>query len=111
MKLINDLLGENKGGIYENAIANIIVFNNKELFYYKPNENSSEDVDFVFESENNIKLIEVKSSNSKALTLQKSVTEKSIAIKTNNGNIGFINNIFTMPWYIFSLFFQEINNL
>jgi predicted AAA+ superfamily ATPase len=94
---INDLLGENKGGIFENAICTIIAKNNYQSYYYKPYENSSEDVEFVLESSTNIKLLEVKAANSKAKTLQNSMNNKTYNIKLINGNIGFNDKVLSIP--------------
>jgi predicted AAA+ superfamily ATPase len=87
---------ENKGGIFENAIANIVSKNNRKLFYYKPYKSSSKDIEIVIESIRNIKLIEVKASNSRAKTLVNSINNKSYDIKLTNANIALNNNNLTL---------------
>ncbi|GHU50637.1 hypothetical protein FACS189459_4880 [Bacilli bacterium] len=97
LKFLMNNIGESKGGFFENAIANIVVKNNKGVYYYKPYENSSEDIEIVFDSKQNIKLVEVKSSNSKAKTLNNSINKHTYGIKVTNTNIGYFNNILTIP--------------
>lgn len=70
-KLLNDKLSANLGYLYENAIAQILVANGKELFYHTwLNETSKHnyEIDFLITEKNKICPIEVKSSGYKAHT-------------------------------------------
>jgi len=65
-KLLSDKLEANLGYLYENAIAQIIKANNRELYYHTWSEDGkthSYEVDFIVSNENKIIPIEVKSSN------------------------------------------------
>lgn len=68
-KLLNDKLSANLGYLYENAIAQILVANGKELYYHTwLNESSKHnyEIDFLITEKNKICPIEVKSSGYKA---------------------------------------------
>ena len=70
-KLLNDKLSANLGYLYENVIAQALVANGHELFYYSwKNETSKHnyEVDFLITCKNKICPIEVKSSGYKAHT-------------------------------------------
>lgn len=70
-KLLNDKLSANLGYLYENAIAQILVANGKELFYHTwLNEKSKHnyEIDFLITDRNKICPIEVKSSGYKTHT-------------------------------------------
>ena len=65
-KLLSDKLEANLGYLYENALAQIIKANNRELYYHMWNEsekNRCYEVDFIVSDGNKIIPIEVKSSN------------------------------------------------
>lgn len=67
-KLLNDKLSTNLGYLYENAVAQALVANGNELFYYTwLNESSRHnyEVDFLISRRNKICPIEVKSSGYK----------------------------------------------
>ena len=65
-KLLSDKLEANLGYLYENAIAQIIKANNRELYYHtwlEEGKSHSYEIDFLVSNENKIIPIEVKSSN------------------------------------------------
>ena len=65
-KLLSDKLEANLGYLYENAIAQIIKSNNRELFFHHWRDGGkvhSYEVDFIISDKNKIIPIEVKSSN------------------------------------------------
>ena len=65
-KLLSDKLEANLGYLYENAIAQIIKSNNRELYFHHWKENGkthSYEIDFIISDKNKIGPIEVKSSN------------------------------------------------
>lgn len=65
-KLLNDKLSVNLGYLYENVVAQTLVANGKQLFYYTFFNESSRrnyEIDFLFSQKNKICPIEVKSSN------------------------------------------------
>lgn len=91
------------GAIYENIIAEAFVKNNKELYYY--NKNSETEIDFVTKVDNELTLIEVKANNGSTKSLRDILEKKNKyqvnkAIKLVNGNIGFNDEIYTIPHYL-----------
>ena len=65
-KLLNDKLDANLGYLFENAIAQIIKSNDRELYYHHWKDNNkthSYEIDFLITNGNKIVPIEVKSSN------------------------------------------------
>lgn len=76
-KLLSDKLDANLGYLYENAIAQVIQSNDRELFYHTWKESKQThpyEVDFLITDGNKIIPIEVKSSN---INNHKSITEFS----------------------------------
>ncbi len=68
-KLLNDKLDANLGYLYENALAQIIKSNGRDLFYhywYEKNNKHPYEVDFLISDKNKIIPIEVKSGNTKS---------------------------------------------
>ena len=64
--MLSDKLEANLGYLYENAIAQIIKANNRELYYHtwlEEGKSHSYEIDFLVSNENKIIPIEVKSSN------------------------------------------------
>lgn len=68
-KLLSDKLSTNLGYVYENVVAQMLVANGNELFYYTfPAENNSNhnyEIDFLLARKNKICPVEVKSSGYK----------------------------------------------
>ncbi len=67
-KLLSDKLEANLGYLYENALAQIIKSNGRDLFYhywYEKNDKHPYEIDFLISSKNKIIPIEVKSGNIK----------------------------------------------
>ena len=65
-KLLSDKLEANLGYVYENAVAQMLVAKENNLFYYTMGNNSSNhlyEIDFLISTENKICPIEVKSGN------------------------------------------------
>ncbi len=91
-----------KGYIYENMIADAFAKNSIPLFYY----NNKYEIDFLTQFNFKICPIEVKAKdgNSKSLkTLMNHTTygkEIIFAIKIKQGNIGFNNNVLTIPHFL-----------
>ncbi len=68
-KLLSDKLDANLGYLYENALAQIIKSNGRDLFYYSWYEKNNKhpyEVDFLISDKNKIIPIEVKSGNIKS---------------------------------------------
>lgn len=91
------------GAIYENIIAEAFIKNNKNLYYY--NKNSETEIDFVTRINNELTLIEVKANNGSTKSLRDILNKKdkyhvNSAIKLINGNIGYKDQIYTIPYYL-----------
>ena len=70
-KLLNDKLSTNLGYLYENAVAQILIANGHDLFYYtfkNLEQKRNYEIDFIIPKKNKICPIEVKSSNYKKHT-------------------------------------------
>ena len=92
-----------KGAIYENLFADYLIKNGKPLYYFT--RESSLEIDFVMNYEREITLIEVKANTGNAKSLKTVLAEKqkyniSSAIKLGDYNVGYANNILTIPLYM-----------
>lgn len=95
-----------KGAVFENIIADSFIKNDKYLYYYS--ETRGLEIDFVTRYENELTLIEVKSTNGNAKSLKEIINNKekynvNKAIKLIDGNVSFSNNILSIPLYMASL--------
>ncbi len=98
---INDI-GVYKGYIYENLISDQLVKNNNSIYFYQKQGNSSE-IDFVISTKDSIYGLEVKSNNGKSKSLNLLVSQSNNRIKgvkLCNKNIGLVDNILTIPYYL-----------
>lgn len=88
------------GGIVENFIAETLVSNDHELYYWQ--SDSTAEVDFVVMIDGNLIPIEVKSSqNVRSLSLN-SYTKKyrpGYAIRVSAKNFGFESGVKSVPLY------------
>ncbi len=99
----NRNLGTYKGALYENIVAEALVKSGVDLFYYKRQDSTLEE-DFFMRTKDNLVPIEVKSGNASAKSLQTLIkSEKysdiSWGIKLVDGNIGYANNVLTIPYF------------
>lgn len=98
----NRNLGVCKGGLYENMVAEALVKQDYDLVYYKREDSTLEEDFFVRDAQWLIP-VEVKSGNNRSKSLRTLVSgdrypEISWGIKFANANVGFENNILTMPY-------------
>ena len=100
--VINGELGTGKGMLYENIVANAFHKRGRELFYYR--KDSGLEIDFISSFGNEIALIEVKAKSgatkaaSSLLNDQRCKAKRLIRITSSN--IGYVNNILTVPHYM-----------
>lgn len=92
-----------KGAIYENLFADYLIKNSKPLYYFT--RESSLEIDFIMNYEDEVTLIEVKATTGNAKSLKTVLTDKerySIgkAIKFGDYNIGYANGVLTLPLYM-----------
>lgn len=97
----NTLSGPAKGGIYENLVFDILIKNCKKLNYYK-NQNNSQEIEFLYENENGVIPVEIKSSRGQTISLNEFIKDYNpqIAYKLISGNIGLVGKKLTLPLYM-----------
>lgn len=95
------LIGNAKGGIYENLISEILIKLGYTLHYYKT-ENSSMEIEFVIEKDGGIIPVEVKAGNSDTPSLNSFLAKfhSVYAIKLIDGNLGVSENKLILPHFM-----------
>ena len=96
-----------KGAIYENIVADMLVKQGYNLYYYR-NEKSSLEMDFFVRSANHLWPVEVKANNTASASLkkltnpshQKPGTDIKHGIKLCAANIGFNGQFYTFPYFL-----------
>lgn len=100
--LIDDtLVGDSKGGIYENLIADMLIKRNIPLRYYC-REDSSLEIEFLIEKEACIIPIEVKSKRGKSTSLDTILNHDDVKFgyKFSAGNVGQEGKKISLPFYM-----------
>ena len=99
--LTKKLLGNAKGGIYENVISEMLIKRGYNLNYFKT-QNSSTELEFLVEQNGEVVPIEVKAGNSSTVSLNNFITNyhPSVAYKLIDGNIGVSDGKITLPHYM-----------
>lgn len=100
--IIDDtLVGNAKGGIYENLIADMLTKRGYKLNYYRT-ENGSIEIEFLISKEAKIVPIEIKANNGSTISLNEMLkkTTVSYGYKLISGNIGVNDKKIVMPLYI-----------
>ncbi len=92
-----------KGAIFENYIADIFVKNERKLYYFR--KDSGLEVDFVMRYKNESVLIEVKAKNGNTKSTRTILGNPDKyhvykAIKLGDYNLGYKDNILTIPLYM-----------
>lgn len=101
-------LGTWKGGLFENVVADALIKSGIELCYFKK-DNSTLEMDFFVRVGDDLVPIEVKGENARAKSLRTLIQsdrypEIRWGVKFVNGNVGFENNVLTLPqWCAFLL--------
>ena len=93
-----------KGAIYENVIADMLVKQGYNLYFYK-NEKGTLEMDFFIRDKDSLVPVEVKANNNSTIslnTLIESDNYKDIkyGIKLCNKNIGFNGKFYTFPYFL-----------
>jgi hypothetical protein len=99
--LTDKLLGNAKGGIYENLISEMLIKRGYSLNYYKT-DNSSLEIEFLIEKNGEVVPVEVKAGNtaSKSLNSFLDMFHPSLAYKFIDGNIGTTGGKISLPHYM-----------
>ena len=95
------LVGNAKGGLYENLIAGMLERNGYPLRYYKTVDGTRE-VEFVIEKDGGVVPIEVKSSNGATVSLNETLGMHGVpyGYKFVEGNVGVSGNKITLPHFM-----------
>lgn len=96
-----------KGAIYENIVADMLVKQGYNLYYYR-NEKSSLEMDFFVRDAYHLWPIEVKANNTASASLNKltlstkhqSAIDIKYGIKLCGANIGFNGQFYTIPYFL-----------
>ena len=99
----NKNLGVYKGALYENFVAEGLIKDSYELYYYK-RETSSLEEDFFLRTQKSLLPVEVKAGSTKAKSLKTLIESQKYrdivrGIKLSSGNIGFADNVYTFPYF------------
>ena len=95
------LLGNAKGGIYENLISEMLVKRGYALHYYKTDRSDAE-LEFLIEKDGEVIPVEVKAGNTATVSLNRFVEKyaPSYAYKFIDGNAGVKDKKITLPHYM-----------
>lgn len=93
-----------KGAIYENVIADMLVKQNYNLYFYK-NKKATLEMDFFIRDENSLIPIEVKANDNSTHSLNNLIDNNNYkdikyGIKLCNKNIGFNGKFYTFPYFM-----------
>lgn len=102
-KILSGDFGAYKGAVAENMVASCFTMNRIPLFYFHAPSGSPE-LDFLFEKDGKVVIIECKSSNNRATSMKYVLSNpkkygEHPAIKLADSNIGYTSNFETMPLY------------
>lgn len=92
-----------KGAIYENIVADMLVKQGYELFFYK-NEKSTLEMDFFIRDATSLIPIEVKANDNATASLTNLIYKEKYSdikygIKLCNKNVGFNGKFYTFPYF------------
>ena len=111
-------LGTWNGGLFENIVAEALAKENIDLAYYRK-EGSTLEMDFFVRcGSSNLVPLEVKAGNNQAKSLKMLISGSNYkdirwGVKFVYGNVGFMNNVLTVPqWCAFLLprYLDELRN-
>lgn len=93
-----------KGAIYENVMADMLVKQDYNLYFYK-NEKRTLEINFFIRDKDSLIPIEVKANDKKTISLNKLIDNENYknikyGIKLCNKNIGFNGNFYTFPYFM-----------
>lgn len=103
-----------KGAIYENVMADMLVKQDYNLYFYK-NEKRTLEMDFFIRDKDSLIPIEVKANDNKTTSLNKLIDNENFknikyGIKLCNKNIGFNGKFYTFPYFMAFLLKKYLKN-
>lgn len=114
-KILNGDLSAYKGAIAENMVASAFAENGRELYYYHAKSGSPE-LDFIYEENGNITILECKATNNRATSMKFVLSNpkrfgKHKAVKIADTNIGHGEGFITYPLYAIGFMKDEEETL
>ena len=93
------LVGNLKGGLYENFVAAVLQRSGFPLCYYR---NDSEEIEFMIETDDGVVPVEVKARNGRSQSLDRVISRGSVrfGFKFVDGNVGVVGKKITLPHYM-----------
>ena len=93
-----------KGAIYENIVADMLVKQGYQLYFYK-NEKGTIEMDFFVRDKDSLVPVEVKAIDGSTVSLNTLIKKEKYSdikygIKLGNKNIGFNGKIYTFPYFL-----------
>ena len=93
-----------KGALYESIVADMLVKQGYQLYFYK-NEKGTIEMDFFVRDSDSLIPVEVKANDSATASLNKLITDDRFfdiryGIKLANRNIGFNGKFYTIPYFL-----------
>lgn len=103
-----------KGAIYENVVADMLVKQGYNLYFYK-NEKGTIEMDFFIRDDNSLIPIEVKANDNSTVSLKNLIDSDNYkdikyGIKLCNKNIGFNGKFYTFPYFMTFLLKRYLKN-
>jgi len=103
-----------KGAIYENVIADMLVKQGYNLYFYK-NEKGTLEMDFFIRDEDSLIPIEEKANDNSTVSLNNLIDSDNYqdikyGIKLCNKNIGFNGKFYTFPYFLTFLLKRYLKN-
>ena len=98
--LENTIVGNAKGGIFENVVAQELVKKGYKLYYFKPGD--EQEIEFLIEKDGSVIPLEVKAGNSATVSLNTYIKKYNpkFTYKLIRGNLGINNKKVTIPHYM-----------
>ena len=95
------LVGNAKGGLFENLMAAVLVRKGLPLYYYKT-EDGAREIEFLLERDGGLVPVEVKASNGATVSLNEMLERKTVpyGYKFVDGNVGIREKKITLPHYM-----------
>ena len=95
------LVGNAKGGLYENLLAGMFERKGLSLHYFK-NEDGTREVEFMLERDGGVVPVEVKASNGATISLDEVLDKPHVpyGYKFIDGNVGVSGKKITLPHYM-----------
>lgn len=103
-----------KGAIYENVIADMLVKQGYDLYFYK-NEKGTLEMDFFIRDKDSLIPVEVKANDNATVSLNNLIDgdnykDIKYGIKLCNKNIGFNGKFYTFPYFMAFLLKRCLKN-